>query len=109
MAKKLEDIEAACNLIKQARKYNKTLIKKGIYTPLQIDDIRLKNKVILVCNPATGITSVSCKGIGYKNISIYPTTHKKLKCTNQSAIDKLQRKREINRKRIEKRRKELRV
>ncbi len=105
---KLEDTKAACNLIKQMRDYNKTLIKKEICIPFQIDGIKLRNKVTLVCNPATDMASVSCKGIGYKSISIYPTTHQKLKCINPHGLDKLKNKREFNREYMKKRRELLR-
>ncbi len=101
---KLEDTKAACNLIKQMRDYDKTLIKKEICTSLRINDIKLRNKVTLVYNPATGVTSVSCKGIGYKSVSIYPTTHQKLKCINLHGLDKLKNKRKLNKEYMKKRR-----
>ncbi len=88
---RIDDIKAACNIIKLGRKNARRRKHKTLTVPLTIDDINLGLRIDINYNPSTECSSISPYGINYKGITIYPTTHEKLKCTNQHALDTLEK------------------
>ena len=91
---RIDNAKAACNIIKAIRKYHKlNIIHKSISTSFKIDDISIANRTAVNYNILTGNISVSSYGISYKKICICPTVNQKLKCTNQHAIDVLNKNR----------------
>lgn len=95
MTKRLkDDIKIACNIIKNARRYNRNIIKKSISTPFHIDGINLRNRIIVNYNPFTETISLSSNGVGNRYITFYPTKNQKLNCTNEHALDMLKKQRE---------------
>ncbi len=93
---KLEDVVAACNMIKSIRKYRKKLKHKGIKIPLDIIDVLLRSQIIVGYNPSTENITISSCGISHGINCIYPTKFKKLKCINQHTLDVLKKKRETS-------------
>ncbi len=100
MVYKLEDTKAACNIIRRMRIQSRALKRKCISTPIIIDDnIRIINRTDLDYNPSTGHIGISTLGLKCKGIYAYPTKNQKLKCTNQHALDMLEKIRDADRKR----------
>jgi hypothetical protein len=93
-----DDSKIACNLIKRSRRYSRNIVKKSISTPFKIDGINLRNKIIINHNPFTGAISLSCNGIGNRYVTVYPTRHQKLNCTNEHALDMLKKQRDKTKK-----------
>ena len=87
---KLPDEEAACNLIKHSLRYIRAnIIAKTIRIMLyDLEGFTLSSRLTTTYNIKTNNVSFS-HGIRWKRCLIYPTTNKKLKCTNQHALDKL--------------------
>ena len=87
----MEDEDVACNIIKCNRDYmRKNTIAKGITLPLY----KQKKGTLSIClnmqyNINTGTLSLS-HNLRWKHYTISPTTNKKLRCTNQHALDKLE-------------------
>ncbi len=90
----------ACNIIKSHRKYCKKFKHKCITIPIgKIDGVNLSCRTESVYNPSTGNVSTSSYGIKCgKTTIIYPSTHQKLKCTNQHAVDMVNKARELQKK-----------
>ena len=100
MVNKLEDTKAVCNIIKRMRAQSRTLKRKYIGVPINIDDeIKTINRTDVSYNPSTGTVVISTSGLKCKGIYAYPTKFQKLKCTNQHALDMLEKIREYDRKR----------
>ncbi len=104
---KLPDIQAACNAIKQERKYARKLKGKGICTPLKIDDTNFTCVTNVGYNPCTENYTIRSHGIKCKKNIIYPTTNQKLKCTNIHALEQLNKRRERTKERCRIRRTNL--
>lgn len=101
---RLDDIKAACNLIKRIRKQNRTRIKKSITIHIYLDNTKIGCNLIINYNPSTKYVS-SAHSLKCGKAAIYPTVHQKLKCVDQHTLDLLERQRELKRKRRNKIRK----
>jgi len=109
-SKNISETEAACDMIKARRDYIKQKCKNKTFTiPINdnISDLKLKNKISVLYNTSTGNISISPSGIGYKTISISPSKNQKLICTNQHAIDMLNKQKEIHHKCYKKHKKKV--
>lgn len=92
MSRRLTDSEAACNIIKRTRNYNrKNILHKAISVSLK-GSLDILVSAVLICdfNIATGVYSVGAHCLRYKGYSIYPSKFRKLRCTNQRALDMLE-------------------
>ncbi len=92
------DSKIARNIIKGIRRYSRNIAKKSISTSFEIDEIKLRNRIIVNYNPFTGKVSLSVNGIGNRYITVYPTKHQKLNCTNEHALDLLRKQRDRTRR-----------
>lgn len=100
MVNKLEDTKAACNIIKRMRAQARNLKRKCISISIIIDnEIKAINRTDLDYNPSTGHIGISTLGLKCKGIYAYPTKNQKLKCTNQHALDMLEKIREYDKMR----------
>ncbi len=92
---KLPDTLAACRLIKRQRKFSR--LKKIKRISVRLEDVRVTAVTNIHYYPPTN--SISFSHCLYSNrCSFYPTTNKRLKCTNQHALDMLNKKREKNKR-----------
>ncbi len=90
---KLPDEIAACNLIKRVRLYARHGMKhKSVSIPLR--KFGLRAQLIITYRRSTGHVSLA-HTLMYHQCGFSPTTHQKLICTNQHALNVLN----INRKR----------
>ncbi len=101
---KLKDEVAACNIIRCKRKYAHNYKHKTITIHFYIDNIKLSSPTFSNYNPLTKNYSICGSGIRYKNIEIHPTTHQKLKCINQHALDYLNSERKSVKNRMRRKR-----
>ncbi len=92
---RLDDMQVACNITKNAREYARNLIQKKISIPLKIDDINLKCATFITYNKSTGKYSIAGHGIRHNKGCIHPTTHQK---SEQHILDILKQHREASRK-----------
>lgn len=89
-----DDFKIACNIIKRSRKYSRNIVKKSISVSFEINEINLRSRVVVNYNPFTETISLSSNGIGNRYITIYPTKHQKLNCTNRHTLDMLKKQRD---------------
>ena len=99
-ANKLPDEVAACNMIKNARIYSKRFSKKThtVRIGKDVDGYIISAVLKLTFNPSTDHIALA-HPLSYKTTSIYPSTNKKLVCTNSHALEQLDKRRGYERKR----------
>lgn len=98
---KIDDTKAACNMIKRIRKQNKKNLKKSITVPLRIGEIRIGCMLVIAYNPSTDYVG-KAHALKCKRAVVYPTVNQKLRCTDNHALELLEKERECTRKRQKK-------
>lgn len=101
MGTKLPDEIAACNLIRRRRKASRMADRsnyhKYITRRVSVEEGRqISTQIRLTYNPRTDSIVVD-SALTYYSHSIYPSTHRKLVCTNDAALDTLENCRKCDR------------
>ncbi len=98
--RKLSDVVEACNMIKGQRKYNReNYLSKAVCVKFGVGEkLVVWSDVVVQFNKRTGVVSLSSNRLRVGRFSVYPGKNRKLCCTNQHALDELEKRR--NRYRI---------
>lgn len=95
----MDNVEAACKLIKRNRENSKLNKSKTVNVKLFKEDkytvsafLSIKTSRTLYGNPSFA------HGLKYRRISISPTTNNKLKCINEAGLLNLQKSRKVSNK-----------